>query len=360
MTAIGRLQPNTLARPLLRTFVRGGKYHSALVDPFRLRFQVWNVGDGSAPAQVWPDAIGGWFTATGSQKINVGEYLVPYSPLVGEALGAHKIRVEIVEESGDDPVVFEEPFEVLSCAAPAAELYAFVSDLREEGLTTTMANDIRAVRLLSEASRYIERITGRRFYLARKALQIDGNGGRALMLTEPVVAVAGVHLATSPLFPSDLAIEADFFRVYNRHIREGLTVPDDRNNPKVELFSSSEDLAGARPFTFSRLIFPRGQQNVTLTGLFGYTEPDGYSQNGVTPSLLRLACMKLVFRNRHRLGAASGADALNANRIVSESTREQSYTLDKNNPARGTSFTGDPEIDQLLASFMRPPMIAGA
>ncbi|TBR17486.1 MAG: hypothetical protein EPO57_09150 [Chitinophagaceae bacterium] len=50
-------------------------------------------------------------------------------------------------------------------------------------------------------------------------------------------------------------------------------------------------------------------------------------------------------------------DAMNRNRLTSERTRDQAYTLEGLGTLRGAFLTGDPEIDHILASFMRPPAL---
>ena len=89
-----------------------------------------------------------------------------------------------------------------------------------------------------------------------------------------------------------------------------------------------------------------------LSGLWGYTEPDG-TPEGRTPPAIRRACMLLVLRWLSPLGDEDAAgDARNRWRIVEERTRDQSYKLA---PVRGSgAFTGDPEIDAILARNRRP------
>ena len=167
--------------------------------------------------------------------------------------------------------------------------------------------------------------------------------------------VEDMRFATSPLFPSDIQVEPDFYRVYGRHLH-GVLNPDDRNAPRIELFSSSEDLAGVRPFTFSRLIYPRGQQNVTITAVMGYTDPDG-TPFGCIPTLIRRVTQLLVLREIPRLSEMDyREEAIKRWRLVSETTSGQSYSMSAIGSLRGF-FTGDPEIDTILASYVRPPNI---
>jgi len=107
-----------------------------------------------------------------------------------------------------------------------------------------------------------------------------------------------------------------------------------------------------------RLVWPRGQQNVEARGVFGYTEPDG-SPTGRTPELIRRVTMLLVLRELPLLGDVDAReDAQRRFRLTSERTRDQSYTLEA--LRLHGAFTGDPEIDNVLVAFMRPPDLGAA
>ena len=51
-------------------------------------------------------------------------------------------------------------------------------------------------------------------------------------------------------------------------------------------------------------------------------------------------------------------DAMKRWRLTGETTRDQSYSLQALD-AMG-EFTGDPEVDAILASFQRPPLMGAA
>ena len=110
------------------------------------------------------------------------------------------------------------------------------------------------------------------------------------------------------------------------------------------------------------LVFPIGQQNVKLVGVFGYTEWDQSITQGKTPELIKHVTKLLVIRNLAKLSKTSQRfDAIARSRITSERTRDQSYTLSAlGNAQTGAFFTGDPEIDHVLAYFQRPPSLGAA
>jgi hypothetical protein len=108
----------------------------------------------------------------------------------------------------------------------------------------------------------------------------------------------------------------------------------------------------------SSLVWPRGQQNVTVQGIFGYTEPDG-SPTGRTPELIRHATKLLVLRELPLLADIDAReDAQKRYRLTSERTRDQSYTLEA--LRLHGAFTGDPAIDNILVAFARPPDFGAA
>lgn len=101
-----------------------------------------------------------------------------------------------------------------------------------------------------------------------------------------------------------------------------------------------------------------GYRNITVRGAFGYTEADG-SPAGRTPELIRHVTKLLVMRELPLLTKQDRReDAQRRWRLTSERTRDQSYTLAA--LRLSGEFTGDPEIDTLLAAFARPPDLGAA
>ena len=95
-----------------------------------------------------------------------------------------------------------------------------------------------------------------------------------------------------------------------------------------------------------------------ISCLWGYTEPDG-TPEGRVPLAIRRACILLVLRWLSPLADGDGAeDARNRWRIIEERTRDQSYKLDR--VQLSGAFTGDPEIDGILARYRRPPGMGAA
>jgi hypothetical protein len=111
------------------------------------------------------------------------------------------------------------------------------------------------------------------------------------------------------------------------------------------------------------LHFPAGQKNVVIAGVFGYTEPDG-STVGSIPEDIQHCCALLTLRTSRFLGDPDRELENAAFRITMEKTRQQSISFAMPTGRAGSMafgyFTGDPEIDAILAAYMRPPALGAA
>lgn len=348
-----------------------------LIEPFSLEVEVLtNAGD---EALVRVPVVTGTDYPTGD-RLAEGYYRAgTYDPQAEDwgagpdpGPGRRTIRWYAVLEAGGVEQTWTTYTERLANGAKpdlGVPYYALISDLRDESFSTAALSDARAAELLARASQYIEMFTGRRFVAEPKRLAVQGRGGPVLQLAEPICALLpdGVHVDLEP-YPSasssTLPYSRETLRIYSRHLTQRLTQPDDRQNPKIEVFNpeGSRREWGGSSGLFARYAFPRGQQNVHLDGVFGFTEPDG-SPTGRTPALIKLAAMLLVRRHMvgGGIGAGGGAAGGSAHAVTSEKTRDQSVSY----AAPGSvgsgragsvllgAFTGDPEIDTLLAAFMR-------
>jgi hypothetical protein len=237
-------------------------------------------------------------------------------------------------------------------------MYATVQQLRDEGVTTAQATDDQLLARISRCSQLIDRWTGRSFEPKEKTLLIDGSGGSILQIGPAIISISEVRvLGQSSLYimSSDEPIDLDQIRVYNRHLTEELTDPDDRNNPKIQwlAFEGSRRMPEVAPIAY----FPRGVQNIQVTGVFGYTDPDG-SPEGKTPDLISYACMQMVVADLPKLGDVEARDEQSMRgRVTSLRTRDQSITWSAVSSKQAGAWTGSQAIDNILASYRRPPTL---
>jgi hypothetical protein len=367
--AIARGQSSDGANPVLELFtpVRG-----VLADADQVAFQIFDVSDDAkraSPVQVFPETPG-TRTAVNTRdpwpagdKLGAGHVVARWTPPPGSTLGLHELRWFVQGPPGAPKQLVTVAFDVVAEGAGSHRTgYALVSDLRAEGVTATDATDARLARLVRLASQYIDRVTGRLFEPRPLTLTLDGSGGRALLLGHPIIAVREVKLSLAmPAELGELPVTPSFFRVYNRHLTQGLLDPDDRENPRLEFFHES-DLLGvhatpAASLGLGSLVWLRGPQNVVVDGLFGYTDPDG-SAVGRTPDLIRHVTKLLVLREIPTLTDVTRREERQQRwRLVSERTRDQGYNLEA--LRLHGSYTGDPEIDNVLVAYQRPPQLGG-
>jgi hypothetical protein len=364
---------NPLYRPdLPTTFVADTQ--GWLFNPFSLEVEVLNDAGDVAFARTPVDVATDF--GSGGDKLGTGYFRAAgYDPQDEDwgagpdpGPGRRTLTWFCVPESGDAELSWKTYTERLEAGAKrdyGVPYYALVADLRDEGFTTAQLSDVAAARLLGLATQYVERFTGRRFVPEPRSYSVNGKGRTILQVAEPIVALETITADVAPFRPEDIPFTRDILRVYNRHLSQRLRIPDDRENPKVELyrFTSFQWGTGIAPYTFHRLFWPIGQQNVHLSGVFGYTEPDG-SPMGCTPALVVQATMMIVLRLSGSIGSGDRFDTTSQGKIASERTRDQSVSrFGRGGAAPGDpilgAFTGDPEVDTLLAMFKRPPL-AGA
>lgn len=370
MPTLARNQASDCANPELDIFFDVG---GVATDVDSLEFQIFE--DVTTPGtlnQVYPvmgRATVDLADCPAGDKLATGRYVAEYTPDLSEPVGNHVIRWFFRISAGSPEQSFDEEFTVtLEGAASSANGYTTVAALREEGVTVSMASDTRLQTLIERVSHQIDLFTGRFFEPRSLTLRVDGHGSHILQLEHPIISIDDVAvLEVDPFASPNATLDIDDLVIYNRHLSQGLLDPDDRENPRIEFFSSEyryRDAYGASAnFILNR--FPQGAQNIEVDGVFGYTEPDG-SPQGRTPLLIQHAANLMVIRELPLLTASDDRDdARSRGRITKIKTRDQEVNF-----ATGAStgaphqsvghFTGDPEIDNILASFMRPPAFGAA
>lgn len=361
MALIARGSSSNCANPLLDVFM---SFSGILTDVSVLEFQIFDVSTVSKqtiPVQVYPEtgrALVDLQACPTGDKLGTGHYVADWSVPENEPIGAHRIKWFFKLTGASPEQSYVEQFDVLvSGSLSSGDTYCTVQDLRDEGVTPEIASDLVLSRRIQLASNFIERATGQWFTPRSLLLKLDGRGGPMLLFNIPIISVASVALAVSYATPSLSPVDNESLRVYNRHLTQRLTAPDDRADPKIELidtFDQAVRFAGVG----GRIVFPRGQQNVVVDGVFGYTEFDANSEVGVTPFLINHVCKLIVMRELPKLvNVADRSEAAERYRLVSERTRDQAYVLEPLGVRVGGLFTGDPAIDNILASFMRPPSL---
>jgi hypothetical protein len=350
------------SNPALQFFVYRDGW---LLDPVSIEYQIFDVSRPAtmaSPSQVFPETPGNKATVdlaacpTGD-KLGVGRYVAQFDPSsLGSAppSGRYQLKWFVTKETGDTEEVYTDEFDLLPNGTPVADSYVTLPEFREEGVSLEVASDERALLAIKLARRYVDRTTRRQFEPNYKDIRVSGSGGPFVLLQEPIIALEEIALDVPDIASTEITSTAVF--VFNRHIEAGLMSPDDRNNPKVEIRTDT--------FETYRNTFPTGVANVRIKGVFGYTEPNGGAA-GRTPDEIVLVTKKLALRELPTVLSAEEREAYNKrSRISLEKTKEQTvaYAMPRGR-AQSTMygyFTGDPDIDTILAAFVGPPMLGAA
>ena len=173
-------------------------------------------------------------------------------------------------------------------------------------------------------------------------------------LDQPIIGISSVVVEYAGVVSDTLdteEIQLANLRVFNRHLDYVLT-PDDRDNPKI-VFAQVGISADMVEWSH----FPSGPRNVQITGVFGFTDPDG-SPFGVTPAPLKDVTQSLVSR---RLTDPLGLNpfAQGSGRVKKAKTRDQEIQFDTS-LSKDATMTGDMRLDTILADYARPPHVGVA
>jgi hypothetical protein len=256
----------------------------------------------------------------------------------------------------------DESLQSTAIPATGGGRYVTVQNMRDEGVTVAQASDAKLLRLIGLAESYFENATGRWFYPRNVNIRMDGPGSRVMGLEPEIIQIDTLEMLWEPygVYPLINVVDLDGVVIYNRHLTQGLLTPDDREDPKLAL----EQYAVAELGTW-----PRGKQNISITGWFGYTElskddPIGETaagsqvplSKGRTPPLVVDAVMRLVVRYLPEISDTEAANELAmAHRLQRVKTRDQEIRYSAGGGSRGGGwFTGDRFIDDTIGRYMGP------
>ena len=351
MISLIRNQVLSCTSPLLDLYYQVA---GQLTDVAELSFEIFDVSTDeklATPVEIVGTTavdVGTTCPDPGAGRVSLGRFFAEWTVPGAEPFGRHRIRwtVKLTAESAEE--ILEEDFEVLSTASRSPiSGYALVADFRDEGVTVTEASDARIQLMIVQASRRIERLTGQWFEPRAMLMELDGTGSRRLGLEVPIIAAATVVVDGED-------IDADAYKIYNRHL-SGVGHPDDRDDPRLQFVTSS--LGSGSSFVINNVarfrgsrVWTRGEQNVVIDGVFGYTDPPG--PQGSTPELIRHATKLLAMKELPTMTDDERLDRQLRRRVTLEKTRDQTIGFAK--PVGGSSgyLTGDEEIDQILEQYM--------
>ena len=363
------------ANPKLEVFFKDRSAGGALIDVDSLEFAIFErVTTPPTLVQTFPPSGRSTVDVTAlfptGDKLATGHYAARYTVPDAEVLGEHVIKWHYKVTPTSVEQCFAEEFQVAAAAgAPLGGSYCTVQDLRDAGVPSTGIGgktDAELQALIAKASRLVEKFTGRFFEPRSLVVRLDGTGRHGLLVGDPIVSITSITLISDD-FVSNQTIDLSDVRIYNRHLTQNLLNPDDRENPRIEFLEFDrrhERIGGVGQDSAHHLFhphrWPEGTQNVELDGVFGYTDFDGTS-TGKVPDLIGDVTCLIALR---MLPAAFSdpdkrADVLDAWKVTEYKTRDQTikYASPDKLGGRGVgAFTGDPQIDTILALYTRPPM----
>jgi hypothetical protein len=352
----------TADNPLLFfTFQRNGR----LVDIDTLKRSVYDVSGGTEALRVAETTLNLAAVPTGV-KLQTGVYHANFTASTGSSfvIGTHEVRWKFKETATSPEVEVRQRFEVLDKTKFfSGRIYVGYADSKQlkavTEFTATAIGDLQE--LIDSSSRDIERLTARFFEPRRLSLPIDGKNSRGMLLSHPIIGIQKVEIESgvTGISVALTEINLDGLRLYARHLI-GLLDPDDRDDPRIEIERFEGQLFQSLDF------FPRGPQVVHITGVFGYTDPDG-GPFGITPkNLARVVGALALDKKTNFIG--STPDVTTMSGVKSAKTRDQSITFQSGNASRGGGgrtgsaayggLTGDDFIDSILIPYVRPVHIA--
>lgn len=284
MPSIARGQENTTDR--INWFVT---INGVLADVYEIGFRILDISGGLPGTQIFPTTPGDFEDVTSAPgRFNVGSYYAydntggtGWTPELTASLGDHRIEWRWKTFASSNYQLDAEDFTVLvESAGSSADTYITVQDIRDVGITVTMADDQTVLDTIAIWQEFIDRACRQWFNPRALTLQFDGTDSDTLHFGIPIISIDYVRLNNDPN-----NLNTDYYRVYSSR-----SYPDDRRNPRIKLVRSDEfrDIYTA-PLTWGELRFRKGRQNQTVKGTFGFTESDGS-----VPKLIQRALTKLV------------------------------------------------------------------
>ena len=343
MPGILKSDASSCSNPLLPFFYQE---EGLLKDIYALRFEVFRVSGATPLVSVTVNTDD---CELGGDKLSTGYYIGQLNPTTSSLdVGPYEIVWYYKVESTSSEKVASYRFEILDPRyfRFSARFESYVGS----DIVQLAAYDLQdRQRALMEASREVDRLTGRIFFPKyMELLHTVRPSSKRIWLDQPIIGVGEIILESAGVVTGTLStyeLDNQAIRIYNRHL-SGLLSPDDRDNSRIAFASIGVPAASIEP-----AFFPSGVKNIRIKGAFGYTDPDG-SPFGEVPQPLKDVVLYLAFR---RLVDPLGIDPTltSPGRIRSAKTRDQSISFDTSGYS-SSSLTGDVRYDQILADYCRP------
>lgn len=336
----------SVANPLLPFFYQD---NGILTDIYALRFEIFASGSVAVKHAAVLD--------TAADKVGTGVYAAPLdTSVVTLQPGTHDLvwHYRVLDTDAEQSLAYK--FEVLD---PAYFRYGrqFVSYIPSD-IDILSPYDMKdRHRVINAVSHDVERMTGRfffpRYMVSRHSVRPKTS---ILWFDQPIIGLNSVVFESAGVISGTLTetdVELADLRIFNRHLNYLLS-PDDRQNPKIGFAR----VGGAAADLIEPSVFPRGLKNIRVTGVFGYTDPDG-GPFGMTPTSLQEVVETLAYR---RIVDPTGSDmaSRDPSRVKKARTRDQEIQFDTSGRPGAGTLTGDSRLDDILTAYTRPAHIGVA
>ncbi len=353
---IARTQSSTCAKPRI-WFIYQNEY-GFMKDVHAIAYEIFDLtvleNELDPPVMVAKTDLNPTSCTPEGGRLGNGRYCVGMTIPGDWDLGTYLIRWYVVPNEGDDEVTFDDEILVTDQAHGSPDYWVTVQDMYDSGVPEDVYTPKQVQKAIKLAQQLIEKTTGRSFEPVYKELKVDGRGRMKLILREPIVAIDTVSADYDIMFDWTWEDELESVVVYNRHMR-GQLKPDDRNNPKLEFTFAMRPVG---PWAS----FPDGSQDVRVSGVFGYTTPDG-TPFGVLPEDIAWVLKKIAWKYTPPSNSPEAEELAQQYKIVGERTRDQTVTYANISQIKGggsngggglgsaTYITGDPEVDAILLRY---------
>lgn len=339
----------SVANPLLPFFYQD---EGVLTNLYALRFEIFASGSAVLKHSASLDMA--------LDKVADGYYAAPLdTSVVTLAAGAHDIVWYYKVLDTSEEVSLSYKFEVLDPAYFRTGKQ-FVSYIPSDATILDPYDMKDRHKITNAVSRDIERMTGRFFFPKYMVVKHSVRPKSSIIwMDQPIIGVNSVVFESAGVISGTLTetdVSLEDLRIFNRHLGYLLS-PDDRENPKIGFAR----VGGTAADVIEPSIFPDGLKNIKVTGVFGYTDPDG-GPFGETPLPLQEVVETLAYR---RIADPSGTNLWlrDPSRVRKARTRDQEIHFDTSGgsgSSGGGTLTGDSHLDDILMAYMRPAHIGVA
>lgn len=226
--------------------------------------------------------------------------------------------------------------------------YVDTAFLLSEGITLRGDTPADQNAIIAQAENYVDRTTHQYFDLrSAQSISFDGSGTDSLDLPVPLVECDSITI-------DGVAIDLDGVIFYGQTYEPGVDAgADKRMHPRIEW--DNEASVGRGPRFTAGGIWPRGKNNIVVTGDWGFVDKTGDSF--VTPrDIKRATAMYIdVFLNPLAVDKSAARNA-RSDMVVRERSGRHSATY--SNQAISVGPTGNMGIDLTLARYTRSQSVA--